>query len=248
MRKHGGEYFAVSENIKRYEGDGPDPDAIVLFTFPSMEAIDAFVSDADYRPYRTARRAASSGNLFASPIAAEGTLGKIGGMTKAYAVPVPTDSALAPLYVGADLLDAFAIHLPAGASDDLEVLARAAFERQAGWIRALTWVRDAVMATVGVKSSRAIGAAAAARGSVIGYFPLLSKSAGELVVGEDDRHLDFRVAILLRAGAAARREFVAVTVVHCHNRLGRTYLAVIAPFHRVIVRATLERAVRVMEG
>ena len=59
------EYFAVSENIKRYEGDGPDPDAIALFTFPSMEAIDAFVSDADYRPYRTARRAASSGNLFA---------------------------------------------------------------------------------------------------------------------------------------------------------------------------------------
>jgi len=54
-------------------------------------------------------------------------------MIKAYAVPVPTDSALAPLYVGADLLDAFAIHLPAGASDDLEVLARAAFERQAGW-------------------------------------------------------------------------------------------------------------------
>jgi uncharacterized protein (DUF1330 family) len=65
MRKHGGEYFAVSENIRRHEGDGPDPDAIVLFTFPSMEAIDAFVSDADYRPYRRARRAASSGNLFA---------------------------------------------------------------------------------------------------------------------------------------------------------------------------------------
>jgi len=33
--------------------------------FPSTEAIDAFVSDADYRPLRTARRAASSGNLFA---------------------------------------------------------------------------------------------------------------------------------------------------------------------------------------
>jgi len=169
-------------------------------------------------------------------------------MTKAYAVPVPADSALARLYVGADLLDAFAIHLPAGASDNLEVLARAAFDRQAGWIRALTWVRDVVMATVGVKSSRAIGAAAAARGSVVGYFPLLSKSAGELVVGEDDRHLDFRVAILLRPSAAGRREFVAVTVVHCHNRLGRTYLAVIAPFHRVIMRATLERAVRVLEG
>ena len=39
-----------------------------------------------------------------------------------------------------------------------------------------------------------------------------------------------------------------VTVVHCHNRLGRTYLAVIAPFHRTILLANLERAVRVMEG
>src|SRR5213080_2692185 len=123
-------------------------------------------------------------------------------MIKARAVPVPFDSVLAPLYVGADLVDAFAIHLPAGASDDLEVLARALFERQAAWIRALTWVRDAVMATVGVKSSRAIGAAAATRGlQVIGYFPLLSKSAGELVMGGDDQHLDFRVAVLLRMGS-----------------------------------------------
>ena len=98
-------------------------------------------------------------------------------MLKAHAIPVPSDCVLAPLYVGADLLDAFAVHLPAGANDDLEVLARAGFERQAWWIRALTRVRDAMMATVGVKSSRAIGAAAAARGPVIGFFPLLSKSA-----------------------------------------------------------------------
>jgi len=170
-------------------------------------------------------------------------------MTGAHAVPPPSDSALAPLYGDADLLDAYAIHLPAGASDDPEVLARIAFERQAAWIRALTWVRDAVMATVGVKSSREIGAAAAARGlPVIGYFPVLSKSAREMVVGGDDRHLDFRVAVLVRADAQGRRELVVVTVVHCHNRLGRTYLAVIAPFHRTILRANLRRTAKMIEG
>jgi hypothetical protein len=167
-------------------------------------------------------------------------------MTKARAVPMPSNSVLAPLYAGADLLDAFAIQLPAGASDDLEVLARAALERQAWWIRALTRVRDVVMATVAVKSSRAVGLAAAARGPVIGFFPVLSKSATELVVGADDWHLDFRVTIQLRADAA-RRELVAGTVVHCHNRLGRIYLATIAPFHRVIVRASLEQAARAMK-
>lgn len=174
---------------------------------------------------------------------------EICGMIEAHAVRIPPDSVLAPLYVGADLLDAFAIDLPAGASDDPEVLARVAFERQAAWIRALTWVRDTVMAGVGVKSSSAIGAAAATRGlQVIGYFPVLSKSAGEMVMGGDDRHLDFRVAVLVRADAQGGRELVVVTVVHCHNRLGRTYLAVIAPFHRTILRANLERTVRMLEG
>ena len=165
-------------------------------------------------------------------------------MIKAHSVPVPSQSVLAPLYVGADLLDAWAIRLPVGASHDLELLARATFERPAGWIRALTQVRDVMMLTVGVKSSAAVGAAAAARGPVIGYFPLLSKSAGELVMGADDRHLDFRVAMLLSTRTEGGRELVLVTVVHCHNLLGRTYLAVIAPFHRAIARASLERAAR----
>lgn len=165
--------------------------------------------------------------------------------TKARAVSVPSDSVLAPLYAGADLADAYAIQLPAGENYDLEVLARAGFERQAWWIRALTRVRDVVMATVGVKSSRAVGAAAVARGlEVVGFFPVLSKSAGELVMGENDRHLDFRLAIMLRAGAAGDRELVAVTVVHCHNWLGRTYLTAIAPFHRLIAPASLEQSAR----
>lgn len=168
--------------------------------------------------------------------------------TKARAVPMPGNSVLAPLYPRANLLDAFAIQLPAQASDDLEVLARIALEHPAWWIRALTHVRDVAMATVGVKSSQAVGLAGAAHGPVIGYLPLLTKSATELVLGADDRHLDFRVTVQLRADAANGRELLVGTVVHCHNRLGRVYLATIAPFHRVILRANLERAVREMRA
>ncbi|MDQ0995865.1 hypothetical protein QFZ34_001042 [Phyllobacterium ifriqiyense] len=186
---------------------------------------------------------------FPSSLAADDTLRKPGHRIKARAVRMPSDSVLAPFYVGADLIDAYAIQLPIQADDNIEVLARAGFERQAWWIRALTRVRDVVMATVGVKTSRAVGVAAAAQGPVIGFFPLLSKSAEELVMGADDRHLDFRLAILLRAaGAAGDRELVVVTVVHCHNWLGRTYLAVIAPFHRVIAPASLEQAARSITG
>jgi hypothetical protein len=69
-----------------------------------------------------------------------------------------------------------------------------------------------------------------------------------MVMGGDDRHLDFRVAVLVRMDAQGGRELVVVTVVHSHNRLGRTYLAVIAPFHRTILRANLERMVRMLDG
>jgi hypothetical protein len=91
----------------------------------------------------------------------------VAGVIRARAVPMPTNSVLVPLYVGADLLDAFAIRLPAAVEGDIETLARAAFERPAGWIRLPTQVRDLAMATAGVKSSNAIGIDAAARGSVI---------------------------------------------------------------------------------
>jgi hypothetical protein len=163
---------------------------------------------------------------------------------RARAVPMPTDGALVPLYQGADLLDAFAVSLPIGTCFDLVAIARAAFEHPAGWIHVLTQIRDTIMSVVGVKSSSAIGVEAAACGPVIGYFPVLSASPGELVIGVDDRHLDFRAAIRLRASDTGGCEVVAATVVHCHNTLGRAYLTIIAPFHRIIVRANLERAVR----
>jgi hypothetical protein len=164
-------------------------------------------------------------------------------MTKARTVTAPADSMLASRYPGADLLDAYAITLPAEASGDIDRLTRAVMGRPAGWARALMRVRDAVMAPLGVKTSASI--AREGRGERIDFFPVLDRSAREMVLGEDDRHLDFRTSVLVRNAAAGDgRELVATTVVHCHNLLGRAYLTAIAPFHRVIVRSYLTRAAR----
>jgi hypothetical protein len=37
------------------------------------------------------------------------------------------------------------------------------------------------------------------------------------------------------------RQVTATTLVKTHNRLGRAYLAIILPFHRLIVRAMLRQ-------
>ena len=58
--------------------------------------------------------------------------------------------------------------------------------------------------------------------------------------GFNDRHLDFRLIVDVTPSGEAR-QVTATTLVRTHNRLGRLYLAIIMPFHRLIVPAMLRR-------
>ncbi len=156
----------------------------------------------------------------------------------------PEGSLVAGLFPGADLLDAYAIPLPPEAGSEIELLARAVLGRPAPWFRALLRLRDAAVAGFGVKTSRQLRAEVISGGAGhIDFFPIRGRSDRELVLGEDDRHLDFRASVLLRPTGTGR-ELVATTVVHCHNGFGRLYLAVIRPFHHLVVRSSLRRAAR----
>ncbi len=149
----------------------------------------------------------------------------------------PPESRLATLYPGANLADAYAIALPPHATPDITRLARAVLAQQIPVFRLLLRLRDRIMAPFGVKTSRQVAASAAP--VHIAFFPVLATHLNELIVGEDDTHLDFRASVLRRD-----TELVLTTVVHCHNRLGRLYLRAILPFHRLIVRTLLARAAR----
>ena len=69
---------------------------------------------------------------------------------------------------------------------------------------------------------------------MIGIFPVISQTPDRLVAGFNDSHLDFRVVVDV-ATHGAGRQVTATTLVKTHNRLGRTYLAIILPFHRLMV-------------
>ena len=72
-----------------------------------------------------------------------------------------------------------------------------------------------------------------------GIFPLISQFPGKVVLGLDDRHLDFRVLVEVRDLGSGRQEVAATTIVKTHNWLGRAYLVIIMPFHRIVVPAML---------
>lgn len=122
-------------------------------------------------------------------------------LSRARRVPPPAGSLIAGSFAGADLLDAYAIALPPDASDDVSLLARAVLGDPAIWFRGLIRVRDAAVARLGVKTSHQLRTEADATGSErIDFFSVRARAEHELVIGEDDRHLDFRASILSGPG------------------------------------------------
>ena len=163
-------------------------------------------------------------------------------------VALPSKSGIAHVYGSVNLADAFAIRLPLGASTGPNKLARFIFTHQPSWIGNLTRIRDVIVASFGLKTAKHLATLAgySANGRV-GIFKVYSMNETEIVLGEDDKHLDFRVSVLCSVDPAPEsgRQLILSTVVHCHNLLGRAYLLVIAPFHRMVVKASLRRAASV---
>lgn len=155
-------------------------------------------------------------------------------------VPLAGDCAVADAYPSVNLADAFSVALPPQASDDAETLARYIFSHQPAWIPALTGLRDTLVAGLGLKTARQLQHQQS--DGRVAFFRIYSRSPREIVLGEDDAHLDFRLSV--RVVGSSDRQLVLSTVVHCHNRLGRSYLRLISPFHRAVVRASLLGAAR----
>jgi len=140
------------------------------------------------------------------------------------------------LLAGAQFVDAFRIEIGDRTLDARQAAERM-MARQPRWIETLTSLRNILVTPFGLKTS---GASRTAPREMIGIFPIVSETPDRLVAGFNDKHLDFRVVVDV-ATAGAARNVTATTLVKTHNRLGRTYLAIILPFHRLVVRSLLRQ-------
>ena len=140
------------------------------------------------------------------------------------------------LLAGAQFVDAYRVAVEATALDARKA-AEKMFARGPRWIGALINLRNLVVAPFGLKTS---GEGEPASGGLIGIFPVVSETPERLVAGFNDHHLDFRVVVDV-APAGAGQQVTTTTLVLTHNLLGRVYLAVILPFHRLIARTLLRQ-------
>lgn len=113
--------------------------------------------------------------------------------------------------------------------------------RTPGWMNALMAMRNQAVRLVGLKHlgnlSTAIDskpASAYAVGDRVGIFSLRHVQNDEVIVWDNDKHLHVQLSLVKHRVDGAPMVSLS-TVVHIHNRLGRCYMAIVGPAHRVIV-------------
>lgn len=146
---------------------------------------------------------------------------------RAESVPVPDTPLLADALPHIDWADAYTVRRLPGTSEDPQAWADAVFRTPPGWVLLALCVREALVGLVGID-----------RGGP-SSFDTVRRRSGEVLIGADARHLDFRVSVLVEP-----QRVVLSTVVRIHNARGRAYSALVRRVHPVVVRAMLERAAR----
>ena len=151
----------------------------------------------------------------------------------------PSESVVASWYKNASLLDSYSIDLSASEQSSMRELATRTLVNPPAWQKALIALRDAMVTPFGLKTSGTVRAFQDNKERV-DFLPVQWEGRDEIVLGADDRHLDFRLSLLRRLSPTGTL-LIATTVVHSHNALGFTYLNAIRPFHHLVVRANLAR-------
>jgi Protein of unknown function (DUF2867) len=155
-------------------------------------------------------------------------------LMKPVEVTVPDTSGILP---GAQFADAYALSI-SGRSLTAPAATVLAFGNAPGWINGLLRLRNALVSPFGLQAGEKTKKPFVEKA---GIFPVLEATPHRVVLGLDDRHLDFRLLVDVKDAGEGMQTVTASTLVRTHNAFGRTYLAFVKPFHRIIVPAMLRQ-------
>jgi len=155
-----------------------------------------------------------------------------------YPVPVPPAAIERSGFAVTHYCDAYAVQLPL--RSDLTVTQFADYVNGSipGWVSILMRVRNGIVKRFGLKTGDPTGTQSL---NIFEALNPIELTTFDALLGDDDKHLNFRVLLTLCADET-KTVVTMSTVVHFNNVFGRIYFIPVKPFHRCIVKAILRRA------
>lgn len=116
------------------------------------------------------------------------------------------------------------------------------------WVSSLMKLRDKIVKPLGLKTSKDIKKQSSDYeiGSQHGIFKIFDKTDNEIILGEEDTHLNFRVSLLLES-ASTNKKVSITTAVKFNNLFGKLYFLPVKPFHKLIVKDCLKNIISKIE-
>lgn len=159
---------------------------------------------------------------------------------------VPKDSEISKHLTDADLYDAYEVPTDQSDWSALEIYIDI-MARTPEWVSRLMAARNRVVALFGLKNLGQLDNVDTRKlpesyrvGDRIGIFSIQFLSEREIILVESDKHLDAKVS-LCKTTVAGHDAVVMTTAIHLHNLLGRAYILLVWPVHKLIVPSLLAR-------
>ena len=98
------------------------------------------------------------------------------------------------------------------------------------WVNMLFLIRTRIVGLFGLKTDKNTSKSDA-------FFKLIENRDEEIVMGEDDKYLNFRASVLKDKASGT---ISLTTVVHYNNIWGKVYFFPVKPFHKIIMKVLLK--------
>ncbi|MBF04101.1 MAG: hypothetical protein CMP76_12470 [Flavobacterium sp.] len=134
---------------------------------------------------------------------------------------------------------------------------KAFFQTSPKWVSALLSLRNRIVKVLGLKTSQnsknkeeLIANLKGVPNEQIGLFKIFESSPNEIVMGEDDKHLNFRVSLFLDSFSSHHelKNIIITTTVQFNNIFGKLYFLPVKPFHHQIVPSILKGIIKELKS
>jgi len=125
------------------------------------------------------------------------------------------------------------------------------------WIDKLFALRNKLVGLFGLKTSGKITDRQnmldnfkGEKGEQIGLFKVFDKTDDEIILGEDDKHLNFRISLFIdkQNENKTNKKLIISTTVKFNNWFGRLYFFPVRLFHKLIVPTMLKGIIKDIEN
>lgn len=168
--------------------------------------------------------------------------------------PFPTNSLLSQTKY--DYFDSYLSEFsdPDKKTDILSV-AKAFMSSSPQWLEKLFSLRNKIVGVFGLKTAPPVQNRTTViqnfngqPGEKLGFFKVYQCIDNEIILGEDDTHLDFRVSLQLEPQQSHHQKLQITTTVIYHNFWGKLYFFPVKPFHRLIVPVMLKGIIKEIQS